>query len=131
MELVKRNIPAGIATLIVLALVVFAFVSCNGPLPRIVKVESQAQSPTPVQGGPGGQQQITTYKVTVTVENQSRGTGQALLTVKLVDKSDGTTIAESTQQLQLGDSETEQVDFNFDVPPGNYDTKTDLRYPPD
>ncbi|PZS02924.1 MAG: hypothetical protein DLM69_03465 [Candidatus Chloroheliales bacterium] len=131
MELVRKNIPAGIATLIVLALVVFAFVSCNGPMAHIVKVESQAQTPTPVQGGPGGQQQITTYKVTVTVENQSHGTGQVLLTVKLVDKSDGKTVAENTQQLQLGDKETEAVDFDFDVPPGDYDTKTDLRYPPD
>ncbi len=131
MQIIKKNGASAFALLLVLAIVVLAFASCNGPTPHIVKVETTTLPASAVQSGPAGQQQITTYKVTVTVENQSSGDGQAQLIVKLVDKSNGQTVADDQQPVHFDGHETQQVDFNFDLPPGDYDTKTQIDYPPD
>lgn len=131
MEIIKKNLAPIFAALITLGLLAFAFVSCTGPTAQIVEVKTEAQPPQAVQGGPSGQQQITTYKVTVTVQNKRSGQGQARLTIKLIDKQSGITVAAQNDNVQLSDNETQQLDYNFDLPQGDYETKTELVYPPD
>ncbi|GEM_PF-1676507 len=126
-QLIRRNIPTILASLIGVGLLILAFASCNGPNPHVVEF---SQQPTPQAAQHPGEN--PSYKVTFTIENQGRGDGQTKLVVKLVDKQSGHTVAEQQQLVELGDRETEEVDVTFpDVPQGEYTVSYELHYPPD
>jgi hypothetical protein len=106
---------------IVLLICASYLAACYGPKPAIL---GQELRPPPGPNEP--------YTLTVTIENQNGGEGQAAVTARLRSKSSGETAAESSETVELQSHETVQV--VFELRPGvagEYDATVEVQYPPE
>lgn len=92
--------------------------NCSGPRPQVEEVTLEAPEPAD-----------HAYRVSAVIRNKGRNGGEVTVRFELVNRADGGVI-HARENVDLDPRKTQIVSVEISAPPGDYEARASVDYPP-